>query len=81
MERSLICEYEKNKNVSLILAPILIQYLPEGAKFLHSLIAPSIKEGDCSDAWKFVARYCANGISHTKGNDFYQSYSKVAHSE
>ena len=50
-------QYENNKNVSLLSAPIPIKSLPEGTKFLRSLIAPSIKEGDCSDAWKFVARH------------------------
>ena len=58
-----------------------MKFLPEGTKFLRSIIAPSIKEGDCSDAWKFVARHCANGSSQIKGIDFYQSYSPVAHSD
>ena len=39
-------QYEKNKNVSLLLAPIRIKSLPEGTKVLGSLIAPNIKEGD-----------------------------------
>ena len=72
-------QYEKNKNVSLLSAPIPIKSLPEGIKFLHSLIAPGIKEGDFYYAWKFVARHCAIGSSHIKGVDFYQSYSPVAH--
>ena len=42
-------QYDKNKHVSLISVPIPIKSLPEGTKFLRSLIAPSIKEGDCSD--------------------------------
>ena len=48
-------------------------------KVFRSLIASSIKEGDCSYAWKFVAYHCANGISQIKGIDFDQSYSPVAH--
>ena len=50
-------------------------------KILCSLIATSIKEGDCSDACKFVARHCTNGISHIKGIDFDKSYSPVAHAD
>ena len=56
-------QYDKNKNVSLLLDPIPIKYLPEGTKFLYLLIAPSIKEGDYSYAWKFVACHCSNGDS------------------
>ena len=65
-------EYDKNKNVSFLSDPIPIKSLPGGTKVLRSLIAPIIKEGDCSDAWKFVARHCANGSSHIKGIDFDQ---------
>ena len=68
-KEALFVQYDQNKNVSLLSAPIPIKSLPEGKKVLRSLIAPSIKEGDCSDAWKFVARHCANGISHIKGID------------
>ena len=59
--------------------PISIKSLPEGEKVLHSIIAPSIKEGDCSYEWKFVAHHGANGISKIKGIDFDQSYSTVGH--
>ena len=45
------------------------------------MIDTIIKEGDCSDTWKFVARHCANGSSHIKGFGFYQSYSPVAHAD
>ena len=31
--------------------------------------------------WKFVARHCANGISHIKGIDVDQSYSPLAHAD
>ena len=65
--------------MSLISAPIPIKSLPEGTKVLRSLIAPSSKEGDCSNAWKFVARHCANGSYQIKGIHFDQSYSPVAH--
>ena len=40
-----------------------------------------IKECDYSYACKFVARHCANGISHSKGVDFDKSYSPVAHAD
>ena len=43
--------------------------------------APSIKKGDCSDAWKFVSHHCANRSSQIKGIGFDQSYSPVAHSD
>ena len=49
--------------------------LPEVTKLLRSIIAPSIKEGDCSDGWKFVARQCENVSSWITDIDFYQSYS------
>ena len=62
----LFVQYNKNKNVSLISAPIPIKYLPEVTKVLRSLIYPSIREGYCSYAWKFVARHCANGIFQIK---------------
>ena len=80
-KEAIFVQYDKNKNVSLLSAPIPIKSLPEGTKVLHSLIAPSIKEGDCYDAWKFVARHCANGSSQIKGIDFDQSYSPVAHAD
>ena len=81
MEIIPFCQYEKNKNVSLISAPIPIKYLPKGKKVLRSLIYPSINEGDCSDAWEFIARHCSNGIYHIKGIDFDQSCSQVAHAD
>ena len=74
-------QYDKNKNISLLSAPIPIKSLPAGKKVLRSLIAPIIKEGDCSDAWKFVARHFSNGSSQIKGIDFYQSYISVAHAD
>ena len=60
---------------------IPIKYLPDGTKFLHSLIATSIKEDNCFDAWNFFSRHCANGSSHIQGIYFDQSYSPVAHAE
>ena len=71
----------KNKNIGLLSAPIPIKSLPEGKQFLRSLISPSIKKNDCSDAWKFVARHCANRSSRIKGVDFDQSYIPVAHAD
>ena len=71
-KESLFVKYDKNKKVSLLSSTIPIKYLPEGTKVLRSLIAPSIKEGECSDAWKFVARHCANGSSQIKVIDFDQ---------
>ena len=44
-KKDLSLQYYKNKNVSLLLDPIPIKYLPEGTKVPRSLIAPSIKEG------------------------------------
>ena len=72
-------QYYKNKKFSLLSAPISIKSLPEGTKVLNSLIDPSIKEGDCSDAWKFVKHHCSNGSYRIKGIDFDQSYIPVAH--
>ena len=74
-------KYDKNKNASLLLDPIPIKYFPERTKFLRSLIAPIIKEGDCSDAWKSFAHHCENGSSHNQGIDSDQSYSPVAHAD
>ena len=68
-------------NVILLSDPITIKSLPEGTKVLHSLIAPSIKEGDCYDAREVVTRHCANGIYQIKVIDFNQSYSPVAHDD
>ena len=56
-KESLLFQYDKNKNCSLLSAPTPIKSLPEGTKVLCSFIVSSIKEGDCSDAWKFVARH------------------------
>ena len=80
-KEALFVQYYNNKNVSLLSAPTPIKYLPEGKKVLHSLIAPSIKEGDFSDAWKFVAHHCANGSYKIKSVYFYQSYIPVAHAD
>ena len=80
-KEALFVQYDKNKNFSLLSDPIPIKSLPEGTEVLRSIIAPSIKEGDCSDAWKFVARHCANGGSQIKGIYFDQSYSPVAHAD
>ena len=65
-KEALFVQYEKNKNISLLSAPIPIKYLPEVTKVLRSLIYPSIREGYCSYAWKFVARHCVNGIFQIK---------------
>ena len=61
------------------MAPTPIKYPPEGTKVLHYLIVTIIKEGECSDVWKFVARHFENGSSQIKGIDFDQYYSPVAH--
>ena len=78
-KEDLFVQYYKNKNTILLLAPTPIKYIPEGTKLLHELIATSIKGGNCSDAYKFVAPHCENGIYKIKGFDFDQSYSIVAH--
>ena len=74
-------KYENNKTVSILLATIPIKSLLEGTKVLCSLIALSIKESKCSDAWKFVTHHFANGSSHIQGVDFYQSCSPVGHAD
>ena len=74
------CSYN-NRNVILLLASIPIKSIPERKKIFCSLITTSIKEGDCSDSWKFVASHCVNGSSQIKGIDFDQSYSPVAHDD
>ena len=43
LKEDIFVKYEENKSVSLLLDPIPIKYLPDGKKFLCSLIAPSIK--------------------------------------
>ena len=48
---------------------------------VHPPNAPSINEGDFSDAWIFFARRCANGSSQIKGIYFDQSYIPVAHTD
>ena len=50
-------------------------------KYLHSLIAPSIKGNDFLGAWKLFARHCANGSSKNQGVGSYHSYSPVAHDD
>ena len=74
-------QYDKNKNFSLILDPKPIKYPLELTKILHSLIAPIIKEGNCYDAWKFVASHFENGSSHVQGIDFDWYYSLVEHDD
>ena len=67
--------------MSAFFCPPPNQIPPWRKKFLHSLISNSNKEGGCSDAWKFVARHCANDSSHIKCIYFDQSYSPVAHTD
>ena len=74
-------KYDRNQNVSLLLYPISIKYLPNGTKVLHSLIALIIKEGDCSDAHKFVAHHCENCISKIQVVGVGQYYITMAHAE
>ena len=66
--------------LSLILDPIPIKFLPEGKKS-PVIFLTSVKEGDCSYAWEFIIRHCANGISHIKDIYFDQSYSTLAHAD
>ena len=80
-KEALFVQYDNNKNVRLLSDTIPIKSLPEGTKVLCSLIAPSIKGGDCSDAWKFVTRHFADGSYQIKGIDFDQSYIPVAHAD
>ena len=78
-KEDLFVQYHKNQNSSLILDPISIKSLPEVTKVLRSIIYPSTNEDDCSDAWKFVTRHCANGSSHIQDIGFDQSYSPISH--
>ena len=80
-KESLCVQYYKNKNASLLSAPIPIKSIPEETKILRSIISTSIMEGGCSDSWKYVARHCVNEISHIQGIYFDQSYSTVAHAD
>ena len=74
-------KYDKNKNANLILSPNPIKSLPEGTKYLRSLISNSINEGDCYDPWIFFESHCKNGSSQIKGINFDQSYSPVTNAE
>ena len=65
-KEALSVQYNKNQNFILLSATIPIKYLSAVTKVLRSLISTSIKEGDCSDTWKFVAHHCENGIFHIK---------------
>ena len=49
-KEDLFVQYDKNRNDSLISALTPIKFLPDVTKLIHSLISPSIEEGDCSDA-------------------------------
>ena len=72
-------QFDKNNNVNLISDPIPIKYLPEGKIVVCSLIATSIKECDCSDAWNLFACHCENGSFHI--NVFDKSYGLVTHAD
>ena len=74
-------QYENNKSDILLSDPIPIKSLLEGKKLLCSLIGTSVKESDCYDAWKFVARQFENGSFHIQGIGFDNSYNPVAHSD
>ena len=71
-------QYDKNQNVSLLSAPIPIKSLPDGTKVLHLLIAPGIKEGNCSDSWKVFVRHCTNGSFQIQDIYFDRSYIPLA---
>ena len=72
-------QFDKNKNISLLLAPIPIKSFSEGTKVLHPIIDPSITEVDGYDAWKSFAHHCEKGSYNIKGIDFDQSYSPETH--
>ena len=67
---ALFVQYDKNKNVSLLLYPIPIKYLPDITKVLRLIISPIIKEGNYSDAYNCVSRHCANGSYQIQGIGF-----------
>ena len=72
-------QYEKEKNVRLLSDPMPIKFLPDGIKVLCSLIASSVKEGNCSNSWEFLENHCATGSSQIQCINFDQSYSPVAY--
>ena len=80
-KEGLFVQYDKEKNVSLLSAPIPINPPPKGTKVIRSPVTTSIKEGDCCDACKFVARQFSNGSYQNKGIYIDQSYSPVAHAD
>ena len=67
--------------MSLVSDTIPIKSLTEGTKVPRSLIAPSIREGEYSDAWNFFGCHCKNGSSQIKGIDLDQLYSPVAQAD
>ena len=74
-------EYDMNKKFNLLLDLIMIKYFPGVTKVLRSIIATSIKEGDCYGECKFVSCNFTNGSSHIKGVDFDQYYSPVTYTD
>ena len=63
MERSCIYAIRQEQKFQHSFRSHTYKITPELKKFLCSLIAPIINEGDCYDAWKFVASHFVNGIS------------------
>ena len=54
LEFFLFVQYNKNIKANHLLDPITIKTLPDGTKIIYSIIYPSIKEADCSDARIFL---------------------------
>ena len=74
-------QYDKNKNINLLAAPIPIKYLPDVTNVLCSLTDTIMKEGNFSDAWNVFACHCANGSYQIQGVDFDKYYSPVEHTD
>ena len=61
-KEALLVKYDNNKYFKNILSTITIKYLPDETKVLRSLVSTSIKEGKCSDQWKFFYATVKMGV-------------------
>ena len=77
-EEALFVQYVEKKYYSSF-GYLTDKIRPWKKKFLRSLIATSIKEGNYSDAWKFVAHHFTNVSSQIQPVYVYQVYSPMEH--
>ena len=73
--------YDNNRKINLLSDTVPIKYLSDGTKVLRSLISTSIKEGNCSDTWKYVILHCSNMSYQIQVVYIDQSYITVACAE